>query len=65
MQQLQRAKLSMRGGELITFRDGTKHHVSSEHAAKILTRYAGMRPAQKEDFQKKISGSHTAFKEEL
>jgi hypothetical protein len=65
MQQLQRAKLSMRGGEHVTFKDGTKHHVTGAQAAKILTRYAGMKPADKEDFQKKIGASHSAFKDEL
>ncbi len=65
MQQLQRAKLSMRGGEHITFKDGTKHHVSGTHAAKILGRYSAMKPAEKEAFQKKIHASHAAFKEEL
>ena len=65
MQQLQRAKLSMRGGEHVSFKDGTKHHVAGDHAAKILSKYADMRPAQKEEFQKKISASHTAFKAEL
>lgn len=65
MQQLQRAKLSMRGGEHVTFKDGTKHHISGDHAATILAKYSGMRPAQKEEFQKKISSSHAAFKEEL
>jgi hypothetical protein len=65
MQQLQRAKLSMRGGEHVTFKDGTKHHVTGAQAAKILTRYAGMKPSDKEDFQKKIGASHSAFKDEL
>lgn len=65
MQQLQRAKLSMRGGEHVTFKDGTKQHVAGHHAEKILAKYSAMRPAGKEEFQKKISASHTAFKEEL
>jgi hypothetical protein len=65
MQQLQRAKLSMRGGEHVTFKDGTKHHVSGQHAEKILAKYSAMKPAGKEDFQKKIHASHAAFKEEL
>lgn len=65
MQQLQRAKLSMRGGEHVTFRDGTKHHVAGQHAAKILSKYSGMKPAEKEAFQKKIHSSHSAFKAEL
>jgi hypothetical protein len=65
MQQLQRAKLSMRGGEHVTFKDGTKHHVSGNHAEKILAKYSAMKPAGKEDFQKKIHASHAAFKAEL
>ena len=65
IQQLQRAKLSMRGGEDVTFKNGKKGHVSGTHASKILSRYAGMKPSEKEDFQKKISASHEAFKEHL
>jgi len=65
MQQLQRAKLSMRGGEHVTFKDGTKHHVAGQHAEKILAKYSAMKPAGKEEFQKKISASHAAFKAEL
>jgi hypothetical protein len=65
MQQLQRAKLSMRGGEQVKFADGTSHHIPGHHASTILSKYAGMRPAAKEAFQKKISASHSAFKEEL
>ena len=65
IQQLQRAKLSMRGGEEVTFKNGKKGHVSGPAAAKILSRYAGMRPAEKEDFQKKIGASHEAFKQHL
>lgn len=65
IQQLQRAKLSMRGGEHVTFKDGTKHMVPGHHAEKILAKYSAMKPAGKEEFQKKISASHAAFKEEL
>lgn len=65
MQQLQRAKLSMRGGEHVTFKDGTKHHVAGQHAEKILAKYSAMKPAGKEEFQKKIGASHAAFKAEL
>jgi len=65
IQQLQRAKLSMRGGEHVTFKDGTKHHVAGQHAEKILAKYSAMKPAGKEEFQKKISASHAAFKAEL
>lgn len=65
MQQLQRAKLSMRGGEHVTFKDGTKHHVAGQHAEKILAKYSAMKPSGKEEFQKKIGASHAAFKAEL
>ena len=65
MQQLQRAKLSMRGGEHVTFKDGTKHHVAGHDAEKILAKYSAMKPSGKEEFQKKIHASHTAFKAEL
>ena len=65
MQQLQRAKLSMRGGEHVTFKDGTKHHVAGHHAEKILAKYSAMKPSGKEEFQKKIHASHAAFKAEL
>ena len=65
MQQLQRAKLSMRGGEDVTFHDGKTHRVAGHQAAKILTKYAGMRPAEKETFQKKIGASHDDFKSEV
>lgn len=65
MQQLQRAKLSMRGGEHVAFKDGTKHHIAGQHAEKILAKYSAMKPAGKEEFQKKISASHAAFKAEL
>ena len=65
MQQLQRAKLSMRGGEDVVFKDGKKAHVSGAHAARVLTKYAGMKPGDKEDYQKKIGASHEAFKEHM
>ena len=63
--QLTKAKLSMRGGETINFTHGEPHHVSGEHAAKLLTRYAGMKPDEKEAFQKKIGHSHASLKSEL
>ena len=63
--QLQKAKLSMRGGETIHFTHGESNHVSGVHAAKLLTKYAGMRPSDKETFQKKIGHSHENLKSEL
>ena len=65
MQQLQRAKLSMRGGETVHFTHGDSHHVAGDHAAKLLTKYAGMKPDEKEAFQKKISHSHANLKSEI
>jgi hypothetical protein len=65
IQQLQRAKLSMRGGEIVNFTHGDSQHVAGHHAAKLLTRYAGMKPDEKEAFQKKIGHSHANLKSEL
>ena len=56
--QLQKAKLSMTGGATIQFTHGQAKHVSGNHAVKLLSKYADMKPAEKEDFQKKISHSH-------
>jgi hypothetical protein len=56
--QLQKAKTSMTGGTTIHFTHGDSKHVSGTHAAKLLTKYAGMKPNEKEDFQKKIGHSH-------
>lgn len=58
MNQLQKAKLSMQGGSTIQFTHGSAKHVSGTHAAKLLTKYAGMKPDEKEAFQKKIGHSH-------
>lgn len=65
IQQLQRAKLSMRGGEKVTFKNGESHEVHGSHAANLLSKYAGMKPHEKEAFQKKISASHENLKSEL
>ena len=56
--QLQKAKTSMQGGSTIHFTHGESKHVSGSHAAKLITKYQGMRPSEKEDFQKKIGHSH-------
>ena len=63
--QLSKAKTSMRGGETINFTHGEPTHVSGTHAAKLLDKYAGMKPDEKEAFQKKISHSHAKLKSEL
>jgi hypothetical protein len=65
IQQLERAKLSMRGGEPVTFMDGTKHTVHSPDANKIIMKYHSMKPYEKEIFQKKIHASHAGLKAEL
>lgn len=65
MQQLQRAKLSMHGGSDVKFENGQTHHIKGQHAAKLLDKYAGMKPFEKEAFQKKIGKSHENLKDEL
>jgi hypothetical protein len=65
IQQLERAKLSMRGGEPVSFMDGTKHTVHSPDANKIIVKYHSMKPYEKEIFQKKIHASHAGLKAEL
>lgn len=56
--QLRKASTSMTGGTTVHFTHGDSKHVSSAHAAKALDKYAGMKPNEKEDFQKKIGHSH-------
>jgi hypothetical protein len=58
MNQLQKAKTSMLGGSTIHFTHGDSKHVSGTHAAKLLSKYAGMKPNEKEDFQKFVGHSH-------
>jgi hypothetical protein len=53
--QLHKAKTSMTGGTTVHF----------THAAKLLDKYAGMKPDEKEAFQKKIGHSHAKLKSEL
>lgn len=65
IQQLQRAKLSMQGGAKIKFKNGEEHEVRGSHASKLLDKYAGMKPAEKESFQKEIGSSHEALKKHL
>lgn len=65
MQQLQRAKLSMHGGGDVKFENGETHNIKGSHAAKLIDKYAGMKPAEKEAFQKKIGKSHEHLKSEL
>ena len=58
MNQLSKAKTSMLGGSKIHFTHGDSKEVSGTHAAKILTKYAGLKPSEKEDFQKFVGHSH-------
>jgi hypothetical protein len=58
MNQLRKAKTSMLGGSKINFTHGDSKEVSGTHAAKILTKYAGMKPDEKENFQKFVGHSH-------
>jgi len=65
MTQLQKAKTSMTGGSTIHFTHGDSKEVSGTHAAKLLNKHAGMKPDEKEAFQKKIGHSHANLKSEL
>jgi hypothetical protein len=65
MTQLQKAKTSMTGGTKIHFTHGDSTEVSGTHAARLLDKHAGMKPAEKEAFQKKIGHSHANLKSEL
>ena len=65
MTQLQKAKTSMQGGSTIHFTHGDSKEVSGTHAAKLLDKHAGMKPHEKEAFQKKIGHSHANLKSEL
>lgn len=65
IQQLQRAKLSMQGAAKIKFKNGEEHEVRGAHAAKLLDKYAGMKPSEKESFQKEIGASHEGLKKHL
>jgi hypothetical protein len=65
MTQLQKAKTSMTGGSTIHFTHGDSKEVSGTHAARLLDKHAGMKPAEKETFQKKIGHSHENLKSEL
>ena len=63
--QLRKASTSMRGGETVNFTHGTAKHVSAAHARKLLDKHAGMKPAEKEAFQKKIGHSHVEMKKHV
>ena len=63
--QLRKASISMRGGATVNFTHGTAKHVSAAHAQKLLDKHAGMKPAEKEAFQKKIGYSHEEMKKHV
>lgn len=56
--QLSKAKTSMLGGSTIHFTHGDSKHVAGNHAAKLLGKYADLKPSEKENFQKYIGHSH-------
>jgi hypothetical protein len=56
--QLRKAAVSMTGGAKVNFTHGASTHVPADHARKALEKHAGMKPADKEDFQNKIGHSH-------
>lgn len=65
IQQLERIKRDMRGGADFKHRDGSTHHVTGVQASKILAKYHGLKPAEKETMQKEIHGSHAGLKKHL
>lgn len=65
IQQLERIKRDMRGGADFKHRDGSTHHVTGVQASKILSKYHGLKPAEKETMQKEIHGSHAGLKKHL
>ena len=52
------AATNMTGGQHITYDDGKIHRVGNNLAARTLAHYRGLKPAEKEVFQKKIAKSH-------
>ena len=65
IQQLERIKRDMRGGADFKHKDGSTHHVTGVQASKILSKYHGLKPAEKETMQKEIHGSHAGLKKHL
>ena len=65
IQQLERIKRDMRGGADFKHRDGSSHHMTGGQAANLLSKYHGLRPAEKEVMQKEIHGSHAGLKKHL
>lgn len=65
IQQLERIKRDMRGGGEFKHKDGTTHKLSGGQAAKLLDKYHGMKPAEKEAMQKEIHANHAGLKKHL
>jgi hypothetical protein len=65
IQQLERIKRDMRGGGDFKHRDGSVHHLVGGDAAKLLDKYHGLKPAEKETMQKEIHASHAGLKKHL
>ena len=65
IQQLERIKRDMRGGADFKHRDGSSHHMTGGQAANLLSKYHGLKPAEKEVMQKEIHGSHAGLKKHL
>lgn len=56
--QLRKASTSMTGGHKVNFTHGASTTVSAGHAQKLLDKHAGMKPHEKESFQKDIGHSY-------
>jgi hypothetical protein len=52
------AATNMTGGQHHTYNDGQTHRVSNALAARTLTHYRSLKPADKEKFQERIAKSH-------
>lgn len=65
IQQLERIKRDMRGGDEFKHKDGTTSKLSGAHASKLLDKYHGLKPAGKEDMQKEIHASQAGLKKHL
>ena len=65
IQQLERIKRDMRGGDVFKHKDGTTSKLSGAHASKLLDKYHGLKPSGKEDMQKEIHASQAGLKKHL
>jgi hypothetical protein len=53
-----RKNVTINGAKKVRFADNSEHDVKPSHSERVLTHYAGLRPTEKEGFQKHIEGSH-------